>query len=75
MDCTGSMGSYIEAVKNNISNLRDRLHEEYRNCDVVFSFVRYTDFDQPDSTKTTYLPFTRYKHDNFVNVSEITLGA
>ena len=58
MDCTGSMQSHITAVKNNIQKLRDTLQEEYKNSDLVFSFVRYTDFDLKEK-KTSYLPFTR----------------
>lgn len=58
VDCTGSMDPYIEAVKNNIQQLRDRLEKEYESSDVVFSFVRYTDYDQSTSTRTTYLQFT-----------------
>lgn len=53
------MGSSIEAVKNNIQQLRDRLVAEYKECDLVFAFVRYTDYDQPQATRTTYLPFTK----------------
>ena len=53
------MGSYIEAVKNNIQMLRDSLTAEYKQCDLLFAFVRYTDYDQPASTRTTFLNFTR----------------
>ena len=62
MDCTGSMGQHIEAVKNNVQQLRDRLVKEYKKCDLVFSFVRYTDYDQPANSRTTYLPFTKSVH-------------
>ena len=58
VDCTSSMGSYITTVKNNIQQLRDKLQEEYKNCDLLFSFVRYTDFDL-GSSRTSYLQFTR----------------
>ena len=58
VDCTGSMGPHITAVKNNIQKLGDALQEEYKNCDLVFSFVRYTDFDLEEN-RTSYLPFTR----------------
>ena len=53
------MQKYIDAVKNNIVKLRDGLVEKYKSCDLQFSFVRYTDFDVPHETKTTYLDFTR----------------
>ena len=53
------MGPHIKAVKNNIQQLRDKLQKEYTTCDLVFSFVRYTDFDITVN-RTSYLPFTRY---------------
>ena len=53
VDCTGSMGSWIEAVKNTVKQLRDRLDSDYRGCDLRFAFVRYTDYDQPASSRTT----------------------
>ena len=60
VDCTSSMCSHIEAVKNNVQNLRDHLATEYKGCDLRFAFVRYTDYDQPESSRTTWLNFTRY---------------
>lgn len=58
VDCTGSMSSYIEAVKNNVKQLRDDLVAQYKGCDIRFAFVRYTDYDQPESTRTTFIDFT-----------------
>ena len=59
VDCTGSMHHHIDAVKKNIKELRSTLAEEYKSSDVVFSFVRYTDYDITDESKrTTYLQFT-----------------
>ena len=52
------MSSYIEAVKNNVKQLRDDLVAQYKGCDIRFAFVRYTDYDQPESTRTTYIDFT-----------------
>ena len=60
VDCTGSMSGHIEAVKNSVQELRDRLVDQYKGCDLRFSFVRYTDYDQPESTRTTFLDFTTY---------------
>lgn len=60
VDCTGSMRHHIEAVKNSVQELRDQLVKEYKGCDLRFSFVRYTDYDQPASTRTTWLDFTKY---------------
>lgn len=58
MDCTGSMCSHIEAVKANIKKIRDDLATKYKGCIIRFAFVQYTDFDQPQSTRITYLNFT-----------------
>lgn len=60
VDCTGSMQNSIEAVKNNITVLRSSLVAEYKQCELLFSFVRYTDYDQPSHSRTTFLNFTRY---------------
>ena len=59
VDCTSSMGGSIEAVRTNVKQLRDRLDTEYKGCDIRFSFVRYTDYDQPAATRITYLDFTK----------------
>ena len=61
VDCTGSMGGHIESVKNNVQSLRDHLATEYKGCDLRFAFVRYTDYDQPECSRTTWLDFTRYR--------------
>ena len=60
MDCTGSMRSWIEAVKNNVKDVRDRLGAQYKGCDLRFAFVRYTDYDQPEYNRTTWIDFTKY---------------
>ncbi len=62
MDCTGSMGSWIESVKQNITKVRDRLETQYKGCNLRVSFVRYTDYDQPESSRTTWLEFTKYNY-------------
>ena len=59
VDCTGSMNSYIEAVKKSITDLRSTLVQEYKECNLLFSFVRYTDYDQPAHSRTSVLNFTR----------------
>ena len=53
------MGSWIKPVKDNIVQLRDKLEVEYQGCDLQFAFVRYTDYDQPASTRTTWINFTK----------------
>ena len=58
VDCTGSMSNYIESVKNNIKGMYDEIRAKFTNADLRFSFVRYTDYDQPESTRTTWVDFT-----------------
>ena len=53
------MRSWIEVVKDNIVQLRDKLEVEYQGCDLQFAFVRYTDYDQPDYSRTTWKNFTK----------------
>ena len=55
------MGGHIEAVKSNVQNLRDHLANEYKGCDLRFAFVRYTDYDVAENTRTTWVDFTRYQ--------------
>lgn len=59
MDCTKSMRKWIESVKANVKNVRDGLEQHYKGCDIRFSFVRYTDYIQPASTRTTWIDFTQ----------------
>lgn len=59
VDCTGSMASWIEGVKNNVKILRDKLAAQFSSCDLRFAFVRYTDYDQPEHSRTTKLDFTK----------------
>ena len=55
MDCTGSMGSSLNTIKNNIQAINDSLVQELgSDCQLRFGFVRYTDYDD----KPIYLPFT-----------------
>lgn len=63
------MSGWIESVKNNIKNLRDQLQTQYKGCDLKFAFVRYTDYDQPESTRTTKIDFTE-----LVNITIDTLN-
>ena len=59
LDCTGSMRPWMKAVKDNILKWSCRLHEKYTDAQLRFAFVRYTDFDQPEATRTTLMDFTR----------------
>ncbi|EFA77644.1 protein serine/threonine kinase [Heterostelium album PN500] len=45
LDCTGSMGEYIYQVKNDLVKLQVELKANYKNLDLKFGFIRYTDFD------------------------------
>ena len=68
VDCTGSMGSHIEAVKNNVKELRDDLVKQYKGCDIRFAFVRYTDYDVT-SGRTTFIDFTTLVYKPFSTVA------
>jgi len=58
MDCTGSMGSYIDAAKSNITAIVKRLSEQ-ENADVRFGLVAYRDHPPQDATFITKtFPFT-----------------
>ena len=54
------MGSHIEAVKNCVKKVRDDLVQQFQGCDIRFAFVRYTDYDQPQCSRTTHIDFTKY---------------
>ena len=54
------MQNSITAVKNNIQAIHDKMVAEYKTCDQVFAFVRYTDFSQPKDSRTTSLNFTQW---------------
>ncbi|EGC34843.1 hypothetical protein DICPUDRAFT_79436 [Dictyostelium purpureum] len=58
LDCTGSMGRYIEQIKKDIVNLHENLKIKYSNLDMSFGFIRYTDFDLGD-TRTSILQLTK----------------
>ena len=54
------MGSHIDAVKNCVKKVRDDLVQQFQGCDIRFAFVRYTDYDQPEYSRTTHIDFTKY---------------
>jgi len=56
------MGSHIDAVKNSVKKVRDDLVQQFQGCDIRFAFVRYTDYDQPESSRTTHIDFTKLAH-------------
>jgi len=53
------MGSHIDAVKNCVKKVRDDLVQQFQGCDIRFAFVRYTDYDQPATTRTSRINFTK----------------
>lgn len=58
VDCTGSMSPWINEVKRNVKNWSKRLSDDYADTELHVAFVRYTDYDQPEDTRTTYIDFT-----------------
>ncbi|KAF2075601.1 hypothetical protein CYY_003106 [Polysphondylium violaceum] len=71
IDCTGSMGSYINQVKNDITKLQENLKVKHSNLDMMFGFIRYTDFDMGSKNHSVF-QFSRSTGE-FVNfVSKIT---
>jgi uncharacterized sporulation protein YeaH/YhbH (DUF444 family) len=59
LDCSGSMGPWIDAVKNNITTFYTNVRQRYSQLNIRFAFVRYTDFDQGEN-RITHLDFTAY---------------
>ena len=58
VDCTGSMLPWIDQAKENIKIWSEKLHETHTNMKLNVAFVRYTDYDQPQGTRTTSIDFT-----------------
>jgi len=56
MDCTGSMGNWIQMCKDQLRNIVDLLSKHYPNLKINISFVGYHDHN--DSPKFDVLPFT-----------------
>lgn len=48
MDCTGSMGSWIDASKREILNIVDEVQSSYEEAVIKMSFVAYRDFCDGD---------------------------
>ncbi|EFA77643.1 hypothetical protein PPL_12250 [Heterostelium album PN500] len=48
LDCTVSMGEYIDKVKDDLVELREELKDNYKKLDMLFGFIGYTDFDKAD---------------------------
>jgi hypothetical protein len=58
VDCTGSMSSWIEAVKTELKSIIGFIKENNPYSSVRISFVGYRDFDQPESSRYEILSFT-----------------
>lgn len=71
VDCTGSMQPWIDSVKSGITDLYDAMYRKYDGCDLRVAFVRYTDYDQPEGSRTTWIDFTRSTSDFKTFVSGI----
>ncbi|KAM9985766.1 hypothetical protein ACTFIZ_012401 [Dictyostelium cf. discoideum] len=54
VDCTGSMGSYIEQIKSDIVKLQEALKLKHSFLDIEFGFIRYTDFDVKSNRCSTF---------------------
>ena len=63
-DTTGSMGSYLQAVKDNIERIATRIVYSEK-CDVRFALVEYRDHPPEDST------FAFRAHDFTASVAEM----
>ncbi|XP_041363837.1 uncharacterized protein LOC121379331 isoform X2 [Gigantopelta aegis] len=64
MDCTGSMGKYIDAAKHNIENIIDSIVAD-GNVEVHMAFIEYRDHPPQDDT------FVSRYHDFTDSVSEM----
>ena len=53
------MSPWINKVKENIRFWSDKLNAQYTNMELHVAFVRYTDYDQPENTRTTAIDFTK----------------
>ena len=60
VDGTGSMMQWIKNVKECISYWSEQLLRNYKYLKLRLAFVGYTDYDQPEETRTCKLDFTRY---------------
>jgi hypothetical protein len=50
LDCTASMGPWIEAAKNRILDLLDDLRDKHENFKIYVAFVGYRDFGEQNHT-------------------------
>ena len=52
------MKRWIDKVKENIKFWSEQLHAKHTNMELNVAFVRYTDYDQPEESRTTTFDFT-----------------
>ena len=45
-------------MKNSIKSLENKMRKTYKQCTMRFAFVRYTDYDQPEESRISWLDFT-----------------
>lgn len=62
LDCTGSMGQWIQAAKDQIETILETTQREYANADLKFqvAFVGYRDYG--DEVPYEVVSFTRVEH-------------
>lgn len=52
------MQDHLNATKDSVLKLVERLRKQYGHLRLHFGCVRYTDFDQPAASRTSFLQFT-----------------
>jgi hypothetical protein len=52
------MGPWINEIKKKVKSWSEQLHANHTHLELHLAFVRYTDYDQLSSSRTTTLDFT-----------------
>jgi len=76
MDCTGSMGSYIDTAKTKILELASKVSEKYPTKNLRLGFIGYRDITDWGAEKIQYIsiPFST-DYNSFKNTLETTVFA
>ena len=67
MDITGSMGSFLEAAKDNLINIINRIISECPGIDINIGFIGYRDIEEFNFGEYSEIDFTK----NYTYVKEI----
>ena len=59
VDCTGSMHSWLNAIKETVKTLEQNIRKEFLEGEVRFAFVGYTDYDVPKKDRIKSKDFTK----------------